>query len=128
MALVLVLFQSAFAEVGDVTVSEVEFKDPFGRSMDGPPGGTQLLLSATLTNNNTKPLPYVAFIELRNSDGVTIYLEFHKGVLDPGVPSNIASSWTPEKTGEYELRVFAISDFQHVEVLSQISSNKTTIS
>jgi hypothetical protein len=128
IALALLPFQAAFAEVDDITISGVEFRDPFDRSIGGPPTATQLMLSANLTNNSAQPLPYVAFIELRDSDGITIYLEFHKGRLDPRASSSIASSSTPKTTGEYDLRVFAISDLQNPQILSTVGTATTTIS
>ena len=127
IALALMPLQSVFAEVGDIAVSGVEFRDIGGGGLDGPPSGRQMMLSANMTNNSVQPLFYIAFIELRNSDGVTLYLEFHKGRLDPDASSNIASSWTPDRPGEYELRVFAISDFESPEMLSETGTATTTI-
>jgi hypothetical protein len=40
----------------------------------------------------------------------------------------MASSWTPDKAGEYELRVFAISDFKNPEILSTVGTATTTVS
>jgi hypothetical protein len=128
ITLALMSFQSAFAEAGDISVSGVGFRKLPGGSLDDPPGGGQRLLTATIANNSTQSLSYAAFLDLRDSEGVTQYLEFHKGRLDPEASSDIASSWTPDRPGEYELRVFVISDFENPEILSQIGINTTTIS
>jgi hypothetical protein len=128
MTLALVPFQIAFAEVGDITVSEVEFRDiPGSGGGISDPHSRPLMLSANMTNNSMQSISYVAFLELRDSNDITIYLEFHKGRLDPEASSNIASSWAADTTGEYELRVFAISDFENPEVLSSVGTATTVI-
>ncbi|MGI0048871.1 MAG: hypothetical protein ACREAW_04965 [Nitrososphaera sp.] len=128
ITLALMSFQSAFAEVGDISVSGVGFRDIGGCKNGGVVCGSQYMLTANVTNNSTQSLSYVAFLDLRDSEGVTQYLEFHKGRLDLEASSDIASSWTPDRPGEYELRVFVISDFENPKILSQIGINTTTIS
>ncbi len=124
----LLSLQVAFADVGDITISEVAIKNLRGNDLDSVIAASPFMLTATLTNNSTQSLSYVAVLELRDSDGITQFLEFHMSRLDPSIPSNIAGSWMPDRPGEYELRIFAISDLENPDILSTIGTATTTIS
>jgi hypothetical protein len=78
------------------------------------------MMSTMFINNDDKPVQFVVFLEIRDSAGVTVFLQFHIGAVEGRFGHNtreMASSWQPEKAGEYELRTFAISNFTNPEVL-----------
>lgn len=78
------------------------------------------MMVTTFINNDDKPVQFVVFLEVRDSAGVTVFLQFHTGATEGRFGHNtleMASSWQPEKYGEYELHTFAISNFTKPEVL-----------
>lgn len=124
------LTETAIAEITDITITKLEAR----RSLN-PSDQSYLIcdscglspiryLSATLQatdNNSASQLPFVAIIEVRRaSDGTTVFLEFNIGTLNGSKPSEVGAAWTPMDAGQYEFRIFAISNFENPEILSGI--------
>jgi len=66
-------------------------------------------------------VPFVAFIEVRDSNGVTQYLAYQSGKLSEQIDhTEIGASWTPSSAGMFSLRTFAISDMENPMILSQV--------
>jgi hypothetical protein len=62
-----------------------------------------------------------------SSDGTTVLLDWQSGTVKAGSQMQVGILWVPHRAGEYELRAFAITDFDSPEILSQISSSEVTI-
>jgi hypothetical protein len=89
--------------------------------------GGQLGLSTVIENNAGTEQPFVAFIEVRDASGITLYLAWQSGSLAPSSSAPIEVSWTPELAGEFEIRTFAVSDFSG-DVLSEVATTSIQIS
>jgi hypothetical protein len=131
------LTQTAIAEISDITITKLEIRrslnpddqkylicDACGRS------GVRYLsatLQATDNNNNSvsQQLSFITIMEVRRaSDGTTVFLEFNMGTLNGINPSEAGVVWHPTTAGQYELRAFAISNFENPEILSSIQTFK----
>jgi hypothetical protein len=71
--------------------------------------GTSLTLSTTLANNNDQLQPFVVLIEVRDNNGVTVFLALQSGVLDPSGTRDVGLLWQPNQAGTFEVRTFAIT-------------------
>ncbi len=89
--------------------------------------GQQVVLSTTITNKLDRDQPFLAIVEVRTSDDVTILLEWQIGKLHSNAKSDIAVSWSPTMPGEYTVRAFAISGFTNGDILSHIAESKIKI-
>jgi N-acetylneuraminic acid mutarotase len=90
--------------------------------------GMTVVLSATVANNNVTEIQFTSIFEIRDEDGVTIYLRTKDGVLDAGdYTTNVDLFWRPEQVGRYEIRTFLISNFENPIILSSISGADFTI-
>jgi hypothetical protein len=69
----------------------------------------------------------VALIEVRDSDGVTIFLAWQIGQLAGGDRTQVGLSWTPEDQGDYTVRTFVISDLNDPDILSEVSESDVTV-
>src|SRR5207247_8252838 len=86
--------------------------------------GEQILVETTAYRppyyNDTEPLPFVAIIETRDSEGATLSIAFQSGTLMANERAAIGTSWTPPEAGIYYLRAFAISELgEKCIILSQ---------
>jgi hypothetical protein len=87
-----------------------------------------IILSTTITNNNDRSQPFVGIIEVRDNIGVTVFLAFWNGTLDPLLSTDIGVVWQPEHDGVFELRSFVISSLSgEAELLSPLALSKITI-
>jgi hypothetical protein len=89
--------------------------------------GRQVVLSTTIKNNNANVQPFLAIVEVRNSQQVTESLEWQTGSLSPDGSADIGISWTPERAGTYQIRTFVISDFERLDILSPVAVSEVVV-
>lgn len=72
--------------------------------------------------------PYVLILEIRNEDGVTMFLQWQNGTVNEHNESHyMFFYWRPTETGRYDVRNFAISNFTQPEILSTVRSSHAEI-
>ena len=109
----------------DVTAPRIE--DVAGGS--GPYiAGNSMTLSTTITNNNDQLQAFVVLIEVRDSNGVTLYLTLQSGTLEPSGSADVGVSWQAGNEGSFEVRTFSISDLgSEAEVLSHVATTEINV-
>jgi hypothetical protein len=112
--------QIPVVDLVDATPEPPTIKDVSGRPLSSLSVGQQAVLSTTVKNNNDRVQPFVALIEVRDSSGVTVYLAWQTGTLNPAGEVEVGLSWKPEQAGDYEVRTFIISDLASPQILSPI--------
>jgi hypothetical protein len=85
-------------------------------------------LSTTIKNNGPEPSQVVTIIEVRDHDGITQFLQFGVTIIEANATSNTGVSWDPKISGQFELRTFVISDFEHGQVLSSVHTASVIVS
>ncbi|MCI0557703.1 MAG: hypothetical protein MN733_04355 [Nitrososphaera sp.] len=124
---------AAKASVDDNLLCAVEITMPVYKQVDNRPYlvthhvGEQLVFTATLLNSCDQKVPFIAFIEIRDSADVTVSLHNQTGTIGAKSHSEVAMAWWPEEPGDYELRTFAISNFTKPEILTSVRSNQVEI-
>ena len=118
------LFGNAFAESCSIVVKEPNLTSTFdGRNTTHTPV-KQFVVSTEVTHTNcsTNHQPFAAVIEIRNSAGITEYLNWQSGVLLSSTTDavHIGLDWTPAHAGNYEIRTFVMKDFETPEILSPL--------
>ena len=86
-----------------------------------------VFLSATFSHQSQEQQPFVAVFEIRDGDGVTVFVKLDAGLLAPAGQQLSRVYWVPEAAGEYTARVFAVSSISEPEVLSEIQSAAVTV-
>lgn len=90
--------------------------------------GQQAIIETTIKNNdNVYDWASYVIIEVRDSNGVTILLNWQSGVVGAGSQKSVGVSWTPEYAGDYEIRTFVISSLDSPRILSLVSSSQVKI-
>jgi hypothetical protein len=87
----------------------------------------QIELFSDVSNNLNMALSFVVIVEVRDSDGVTQFLAFQGGTLDPNETQQISVSWMPESSGDYTTRSFVISDLTQPMILSPIQEGQVEV-
>lgn len=108
----------------DLVVRDADTGAPLSQSNVG----RTVVLSATVANNNITALPFTSIFEVRDEEGVTIYLRWKDGNLEAGdFTTRVELFWIPEQVGNYEIRTFLLSGFEQPMILSTISGADFTI-
>ncbi|HJS82319.1 MAG TPA: hypothetical protein VJ742_05730, partial [Nitrososphaera sp.] len=113
---------------GEVTVTPPEPQDVTGRPLDEVSEGQQVVLTTRVVNEGGSAQPFVALIEVRDNNGVTVYLAWQTGTLPAGGSSQVGLSWTPEDSGDYDIRTFVISSLENPRILSPVVTSDITVS
>lgn len=80
------------------------------------------MITTEITNNEDYDIPLVVFLEIRDTNGLTLYLVYHILEVNASGRSEVGSSWQlPQEQGDYELRTFAISNFTKPEILTGVN-------
>lgn len=109
------------------TTSNPILKDQKGDVLTEAFVGELSVVSISILSNADNLSNFVAIIEARDGDGVTQFLQFQTGQVQPSGEAEIGISWTPKQAGNYELRTFLISGFEDPEVLSEVTSSSVQI-
>ena len=118
----------AVASINATTPSQPALKDITGSTINEVTTGQQVVLSTDIKNNNNVSQPFAAIVEVRDADGITVYLQWQTGTLNPSSTANVGLSWTPENAGTYSVRTFVISNLANPAVLSPVAESTITVS
>ena len=112
-----------------VTIADVGFKDIHGLSISecADCDSKMVMLAANVSNNLNESQAFVAYLELRNADGIAVFSGLGIGTLGSNQSSEIALSWTPEESGEYQLRAFATDNSEDRDWISGVQNTTITI-
>ena len=92
------------------TPSSPSLKDITGKPLTDVAAGSQVLLSTTIKNNEADARTFVAIIDVRDSTGQTLSLQFQTGTLSGSGQTSIGGSWTPSDPGSYKVSTFVLSE------------------
>jgi len=110
-----------------VTTAPPSAIDITGNHIDVPMVGQQLILSTDVSNNLPQVQPFVTIVEVRDSDGITVFLAFQIGTLNPLGVANVGVSWTPDVEDTYTARTFTVSNLQNPSILSKLAESTITV-
>src|SRR5690606_31676425 len=114
--------------IGSVSPSAPSVRDSQGNTIGQVLAGQQVVLSSTIQNNEGISGPYAAIVEVRDSSGVTVYLQWQTGTLPANGSTNVGVSWTPDAPGTYTIRVFVLSSLSNPQILSEIVTSTVNVS
>lgn len=105
-----------------ITVSPPIITDNEGNSLDVITVGKQVTISRSFSPIVESPRQFLALFEIRDSNGVSVYIAWHTGIVNPENDVVVGVSWMPEEVDEYDIRTFLISNWTNPEVLSAVGS------
>lgn len=110
------------------TPSTPELNDITGAKITEVTTGNQVVLATNVKNNDSVSRPFVAIVEVRDSDGITVMLQWQTGTIAANGDAGVGVSWMPENAGSYEVRTFVISSLSNPQVLSPVVTSNVTVS
>ena len=113
---------------GAVTPTAPLLKDATGKELTSVIVGQQVVLSTTIVNNQDKSQTHATILEVRDGNGVTVFIGWGTGTLAAKASTSIGLSWTPDNPGSYTLRTFVLSDLATPQILSNPVESKITVS
>ncbi len=110
-----------------ITAASPGLVDSAGRPIDEPSVGSPTNIATTLVNNGDGDQPFVAILEVRNAQGITVRLATVGTTLTPNGQASVSADWTPTQPGDYTLRTFAVSNLNNPIILSKVSESTITV-
>ncbi|MGI0015858.1 MAG: hypothetical protein ACREBU_20765 [Nitrososphaera sp.] len=102
-----------------VQLTMPELKSIHSTIQDKVSVGNQVFISTTLANMDAEhPRPFLAFIEVRNSVGISMQISSVSSVIPRDGLLEISASWVLYSSDAYVLRTFAVTGFENPEILS----------
>jgi len=92
--------------------------DAFGNSLDVVTVDQQVQLTADLINGQDRDQLFAYLLQIQDSDGVTVKLDWITGTLTSGQSFSPAVSWTPSESGAYTATVFVWESVDNPTALS----------
>lgn len=89
--------------------------------------GQQATISTEITNQRDAAVPFTAIFDVRDQDGVTVFIAWQSTTVGPHESSGVGISWIPHKPGLFSARTFLISDLENPQILSPVSSSEVTV-
>jgi hypothetical protein len=98
------------------------FDDINGNRLESVKAGEQVMITTTFQNYLEEEVDFVGLLEVRDIDGVTVFLAWQLGKVEPLGDKTIGASWLVPETSAYQSRTFAITNFEQPQVLSPVES------
>ena len=111
-----------------ISPSQAQAQNLQGQNVPSVTSGSQIVLQSTLVNNQPGPQPYAAIVEVRDSNDITVSLQWQTGTLPQGGSQGIGVSWTPDQPGTYHVRVFVLTNLSNPQVLSPTTTSDIVVS
>ena len=92
--------------------------DAFGNSIDSVTVDQQVQIEAELSNGQDREQTFAYLVQIQNSEGVTVKLDWITGQLNAGQNFTPAVSWIPEGFGTYTATVFVWESVDNPTALS----------
>lgn len=98
-----------------------------GNDVSSVRAGRQAMLAMHVVNVEPRGMPFLAIIEVRDSDDITVHLGWTGGRAEPNSAHDLGWSWLPDRPGNYELRTFVVSELKSPRVLSAVETKAVTV-
>jgi hypothetical protein len=90
--------------------------------------GQQVVISTEFRNPwDWRDQPVVVIIEVRDSDGVTVFFGLQSRVLKPDCGAEFGVSWLASEQGNFQVRSFALTSLETPSLLSPVMSTDVVV-
>lgn len=101
--------------------------DPLGRPVGRITSGQQVVLSSVVKSHVTETQPFVVIVEVRDADGITVYLAWQSGIMSSDRSSSYGMSWIAESPGDYQIRRFLVNNMTNPQVLGPVITTEIQV-
>jgi hypothetical protein len=112
-----------------VTSSKPVVVDITSRPLSLVMSGGQYLIAVNATNNDKiRDWASVIIVEVRDSNGITVWLNWHSQIVSANSTIGVGMSWMPEYPDTYTVNTFVISSLDNPRIFSDVKQTEVTVS
>jgi len=112
---------------GEINSSDFKIVNTLGEEINSPSVEQQLNLQTSLTNVNSEEMNWVYIVQIIDSKGAIVDLNFSTGSLVTNQTLTPALFWTPQKDGTYKIETFVWNSLRDMKALSPKSIFTITV-
>ena len=119
----------ASSAYGYEEISTPDFKivNSLGEEIKSPVVDQQLNLQTSLKNMGGKNIDWAYIVQVINSDGAIVDLNYATGSLAKNQTLSAALSWTPSDRGNYKIEIFVWDNLRDINPLAPMSTHEITV-
>jgi hypothetical protein len=125
-ALISVGISSAYG-YGEVSTSGFKIVNSLGEDIKSPVVDQQLNLQTSLQNTSENNTNWVYIVQIINSEGAIMDLNYVKGSLAKNQTLTAAVFWTAQTSGTYTIETFVWDNLVDIDPLTPMSSHVITV-
>lgn len=111
----------------EVSTSDFKIVNSLSQEITSPVVDQQLNLETSLKNVSDKNIDWVYIVEVTNSDGVVVDLNYATGSLVKNQTLAAALSWIPTASGNYNIEIFVWDNLRDINPLAPMSTHEITV-
>lgn len=111
----------------EVSTSDFKIVNSLGEEIKSPVVDQQLNLQTSLKNMNGKNIDWAYIVQVINSDGAIVDLNYATGSLANNQTLAAALSWTPSERGNYKIEIFVWDNLRDINPLAPMSTHSITV-
>ena len=111
----------------EISTSDFKIVNSLGEEIKSPVVDQQLNLQTSLKNMNGKNIDWAYIVQVINSDGAIVDLNYATGSLANNQTLAAALSWTPSERGNYKIEIFIWDNLRDINPLAPMSSHSITV-
>ena len=112
---------------GEISTSDFRIVNSLGEDIRSPVVDQQLNLQTSLKNLSGNNIDWAYIVQVVNSDGAIIDLNYATGSLVKNQTLTAALSWTPNSSGNYKIEIFVWNNLRDIDPLAPMSSHAITV-
>ncbi|MDE1843094.1 MAG: hypothetical protein KGH95_05535 [Thaumarchaeota archaeon] len=111
----------------EVSTSDFKIVNSLGEEIKSPVVDQQLNLQTSLKNSSEKNIDWAYIVQVINSDGVIVDLNYATGSLVKNQTLAASLSWTPSEKGNYKIEIFVWDNLRDINPLAPMSTQSVTV-
>jgi hypothetical protein len=111
----------------ETSTSDFKIVNSLGEEIKSPVVDQQLNLQTSLKNMSGKNIDWAYIVQVINSDGAIVDLNYATGSLVQNQTLAAALSWTPSERGNYKIEIFIWDNLRDINPLAPMSTHSITV-
>ena len=111
----------------ETLASDFKIVNSLGEEIKSPVVDQQLNLQTSLKNMSGKNIDWAYIVQVINSDGAIVDLNYATGSLVKNQTLAAALSWTPSERGNYKIEIFVWDNLRDINPLAPMSTHSITV-
>ena len=107
--------------------SSITFSDGFGNSLQSFLQNSQMQIVGTISNEHDFKQKFVYVFQVKNDKNIIESLSWIQGEISSKQSLDVSQSWTPKKSGIYEIETFVWNSINNPTAMSPLMSTMITI-